>query len=534
MTTSKTPILTKEEAIKLYEEHGTLSKIAKTYGWGLERLRQFYINNNIEYKKQVHYTVDETFFDELTEKCMYWLGFLAADGNVSKNKNRISLTLMLDDIDHIKKFKEDIKTDAPIRSFVRKEMRPEFLYDEYDGCGLRFSSKRIKEKLITYNIVPAKSLVITIPNYFFNHQNFNHFIRGMIDGDGGIYLRGQNGSINLSGNPMVVKSIMEFLIKKLELGGNGSFQKHDNRNVSTMGFRRNEDLVKIVNYLYSPDATVWLDRKEIIAKAILKVVPRKTPIKKEDLAATLERTNYNFAETGKIFNCSTLIIRRRARKFGIVNQNAKGTTIYDETIFDQNNENEIQFYLAGYLSQSGTLVEKKSKIVLNNRDKNEIILLYNLFNSPVKLHKRTNSSGFTNYGFVLYNKKIYNDLKRFNINENKRNNYSIPDWLKNHKYLNHFMRGCLDAKSTGGKSKDNRISINITSASEKLMTNIYDIFKEKCNLTTGGNIKSDKKCNSFKIKYSKNAFETIMKYIYTDATIYTQEKRDLAKQLFNI
>jgi hypothetical protein len=65
--------------------------------------------------------VNEHFFDLVdAEEKAYWLGFLAADGNVHKNGMGISLTLQERDKDHLNKFLKAIDSKAKIGVYLRK------------------------------------------------------------------------------------------------------------------------------------------------------------------------------------------------------------------------------------------------------------------------------------------------------------------------------------------------------------------------------------------------------------------------------
>ena len=60
------------------------------------------------------YQVNDNFFSNLSEKSAYWLGFIYADGYISKTENCIRITLSDKDEKHLLKFKEDIESESPI------------------------------------------------------------------------------------------------------------------------------------------------------------------------------------------------------------------------------------------------------------------------------------------------------------------------------------------------------------------------------------------------------------------------------------
>ena len=54
------------------------------------------------------YNLNDSFFshENLTIDSCYWAGFIAADGNIAKNKKQITISLQHDDKTHLIKFKK--------------------------------------------------------------------------------------------------------------------------------------------------------------------------------------------------------------------------------------------------------------------------------------------------------------------------------------------------------------------------------------------------------------------------------------------
>jgi len=93
------------------------------------------------------YTLDETVFDNITEKSAYWSGFLMSDGNISYGKTgnaRIALTLAKVDYSHLVKFSDFLKCTNPIK-LKKKKYQGAIVIQYY----LRFTSKHIAEILIS-------------------------------------------------------------------------------------------------------------------------------------------------------------------------------------------------------------------------------------------------------------------------------------------------------------------------------------------------------------------------------------------------
>lgn len=193
-------------------------------------------------------------FQELTEEACYWGGFLAADGNVD-SKNRIRLMLKYDDIGHLQKFKEFLKSNHTISSNTTA----------YNRCSFEFTHKQMCEDLKNnFNIIPNKTDKLKFPHNL-NNEQLRHYLRGYFDGDGSVCESFSNkNSITAtlyatfaSGCKEYADDLFIFLNKVLGLKGNSQ----DYGNKSQLKFNTNDSKV-LLSWLYK-DSNVYLDRKYI-------------------------------------------------------------------------------------------------------------------------------------------------------------------------------------------------------------------------------------------------------------------------------
>lgn len=106
-----------------------------------------------------------------TEEKAYWLGFLYADGYISKY-NQIEVSLALEDESHLEKLKKFVNTNTNI---IKDNHR----------CRLLFCSKELANDLALLGCINNKSLILTFPTEEQVPQKFlRHFLRGYVDGDG--------------------------------------------------------------------------------------------------------------------------------------------------------------------------------------------------------------------------------------------------------------------------------------------------------------------------------------------------------------
>lgn len=145
------------------------------------------------YQNMKHF--NESVFDSIdNEEKAYWLGFLYADGYISKT-NQIEISLKAEDYNHIVKFCKFISLDIN----KIKSKRVKYKNNYYDNFRVFVRSVHMSIQLSKLGCVNNKSLILKFPNenIFSSKELILHFIRGYIDGDGCItYTR--NGKLELS------------------------------------------------------------------------------------------------------------------------------------------------------------------------------------------------------------------------------------------------------------------------------------------------------------------------------------------------
>lgn len=241
-----------------------LVKTGKLVGVNQRIVRKVLINNNIHIRSLAEanransvnvrkYGVNDDYFDNESSNMAYILGFLAADGTVAKNGNRIKIGLSSVD----RKFLELIKEELGAESNI-------FDYETSNGymvSELGFTSQKIKQKLTEYNIIPGKTETFTFPTNL-SKKYWIDFIRGYFDGDGSVGTAGPS-AIRwqiCSHRPQVLETIVEFLfeeygVPKVSIQKN----KHGNSFLYTIQYSNNSTR-KIFQILYTPNS-LYLPRK---------------------------------------------------------------------------------------------------------------------------------------------------------------------------------------------------------------------------------------------------------------------------------
>ena len=249
-----------KEYLETPEEDRSLTKVGEKYGVRRQTISKYLKDMGIEVVNyQNRARLDETVFDSMdTEEQFYWLGFLYADGNISKTGNRLELTLALKDIDHLEKFRNFLKLTTEIKTVLR---------NGHYICRLYVRNKHLWETLNNLGCVPCKSLILEFPKkeIFKNNKMFIlHFIRGYVDGDGCLsyYWNKQHTSINTQVSIVSTESFLNS-IKKLFGNKHGYIHNKSSKDWENKAYQLTFNGAiarKFARYLYEK-ATIYMQRK---------------------------------------------------------------------------------------------------------------------------------------------------------------------------------------------------------------------------------------------------------------------------------
>jgi len=130
------------------------------------------------------YQLNEDFFGKTNEDSAYYAGFIAADGNISKNIKKLTITLQKRDQIILEEFNKKLQSTYKIRNCYSSG---------FPVSNLTVSSEKICLNLIKkFNITPCKSLTLKPPKIK-NKKLIDCFIKGYLDGDGSVYYNEKSG-----------------------------------------------------------------------------------------------------------------------------------------------------------------------------------------------------------------------------------------------------------------------------------------------------------------------------------------------------
>jgi hypothetical protein len=273
---------------KLFLEGYTPTMVANMVGIHQKSIH-YYINKydlKVINKTRIYHCNDNYFNNIDTEKKAYILGFIIADGHISK-ENRLCFSNSIDDISIF----EEIRSEISPNSKIHLKKYNQGAKTRKEQCILRIKSNILCEQLRDkYNICNNKThdTKFTFNLDLIPEELKVHFIRGFFDGDGSISFYETKGTIFF--NFSFISTSFNFVNQVAQLFENNFKVKKVIRKIQgktinwfTLRFdydrHRAREIQKIYEFLYQ-DATIFLERKRIKFEKYLEY--RANPRRKED------------------------------------------------------------------------------------------------------------------------------------------------------------------------------------------------------------------------------------------------------------
>lgn len=201
---------------------------------------------------QIKHSLNQDFFDSMTNEAAWVLGVLATDGHLYESRNLYRAALSMCDKDVIEKIKCCLECSSPIRVKRRKGK------NHKDQYSLDFSLYNTS-KIIKYIPSGHKTWIVPFPDIA---PRFTpHFIRGCWDGDGSIIFRKRNNKEYLrmsfvSGSSNLINGISKALKEYLGL----IVTPNKNKNIMCIDIGHQKSMV-LGEWLYKDSEGIRMERK---------------------------------------------------------------------------------------------------------------------------------------------------------------------------------------------------------------------------------------------------------------------------------
>jgi len=245
----------KSEIIRLYtEEEYSLDKLIKIYHTSGSKIKNILLSENITLRSipfKGQHTNHEYFTSIDSENKAYFLGYIFADGYHHEKTHTLSLQL------HDK----DIQTLETISQEIYNDYKPLLKIKNFDLHRFSVTSQQISKSLIVHGCTQNKTFKLTFPNTVPQYL-IKHFIRGYMDGDGSIYFKKYNQSVEFIATESFCTTLNDIFVSKLNITPkNIEIKKHSsNGSIFRLRYCKRKDIITILSWLYS-DSSIHLDRK---------------------------------------------------------------------------------------------------------------------------------------------------------------------------------------------------------------------------------------------------------------------------------
>lgn len=234
-------------------------KLSKIHNCSNSKISKILHKNNIlmrtaeERTKRI--SVNDTYFETIdTKDKAYFLGLIVADGSV--NKNAFKIQLQEEDVDILNLFKKYIEYEGEVK-FIKKAT------ENRKNTGLlNIYSQKIAKDLIKLGVIPAKSHFTYFPDI--PEEFHSHFIRGVFDGDGCVYIDKRSNSLKFSiiGNILLIEKIKQILIENCKVNNvKLEYNKIHTPNIVSISYYGNNNCERIYTWLYRDCEDLFLVRK---------------------------------------------------------------------------------------------------------------------------------------------------------------------------------------------------------------------------------------------------------------------------------
>lgn len=206
----------------------------------------------------------------------------------------------------------------------------------------------------------------------------------------------------------------------------------------------------------------------------------------------------------------------------------------NDSFFSENSEKSL--YWAGFLAADGWIRMHQGKykfvgLELADKDIEHLRLFKDDidFSGPVGVYKY---NGRGKCRVSICSNTVFDHLVKFGfVPSNKTHTYCMPNWLINHKYVHHFIRGYFDGDGTTYNNylrPTPRTAVGFR-GTYKFLSQVLDIFRQHNIFDYDKKILFDN--GIYKITFDGNIVSAkIRNFIYYDSNIYMDRKRDILFQ----
>lgn len=250
-----------EEQLNIY---GTPLKICRKFNMPRTSVTRYAIRYNLystKFSREFKNYINEDYFKNIdTSEKAYWLGFIMADGCITRRKNNGELsfiiTIQQSDHNHLIKMAKAFDFDPnKIKKGSKLRRETTCYYSQ-----IRTYNQEFCKNLYSHGIIERKSGYESLPKEIPDNL-IRDFVRGFYDGDGNIDERQKSVTVSSMSKQILIDIQRWFLTKNIETTPiRISIQKSKKEFYSL--YVRHKSLPRFADYIYY-DGCISLDRKQL-------------------------------------------------------------------------------------------------------------------------------------------------------------------------------------------------------------------------------------------------------------------------------
>ncbi len=189
--------MNRNKALKLYEMGMSFGRISKETGLNRATVFRWVKSAGIHEPREINvYSINHEFFDEINSSDKaYWLGFIFADAYIKKRPSGakvIRFNLSAKDVHQLEKFRVAINYEGPIFSSVKTMKKTG---KKHKLVHLSLTNAHMYESLVRHGVLDYKNR--GVQTFQFQMELTQHFLRGLFDGDGMVYIHKPSSQIGV-------------------------------------------------------------------------------------------------------------------------------------------------------------------------------------------------------------------------------------------------------------------------------------------------------------------------------------------------
>nr|DAU84890.1 MAG TPA: endonuclease [Caudoviricetes sp.] len=256
----------KSEIIKLYQEGIAANTLKRKFKLQFQDIKtiltEYGITPRTHRESRKSYKYNENYFEHIdTPEKAYWLGFIYADGFITKKTNGNAVFgFTLAEEEPLIKLNQCLESNKPIGKYKK--------VNSYKSNSIEYKTAFCSNKMVSdlekHGCVEGKTFKLKFPNL--DKNLIPHFIRGYFDGDGSVFLHTQKANntkyTTLGVTICGIKSFLDDLSKYIGFENCVYKDKRKETDCYSIKLASNIRCLKFYHYLYNNANNMYLSRKK--------------------------------------------------------------------------------------------------------------------------------------------------------------------------------------------------------------------------------------------------------------------------------